>query len=622
MIASLTKLDRNTTDRKCASRHLSCWHSTQAALFTDGCSANLLRGIWMSEINSQISDLRDAIANEHLLSHLAEVPYGEVENVASAFVSLVQDGELDFMSEFSARTLSGLTQTTSRRIEQVLAEVLPQIDCEPSVAMDISHVLIDLCEQPGSEHTAISMFEKWLDSRTSKSSEVLAALEADSRDSPLLLGTLLALAKVNADEAVTRSVAICDDQRPVMRRHAVMALGYMELSGEHLQSANDFLVKRSGPASLESDRVNAISAIHRRLQGIEDPKDKPPQLFEALQAACNNPPPAVLNELVHGLILEKIKHPTSLKESIFALIPNVQADQAQTIDLIDMVLYGLDLDTERDLVLRVIKGMLTGDPQAIGIDAIDSTKHKLAGEPPSVLCWYIVELLLDGRQTLGEAAARVFPPLDVKLYPFDLAPHDLSEDELFYLVQKVFAYLMLYRGPAVSLLAACLELLSGDALKAMEDEIASFWLGNYPGDIALFESVLDTSSKLKPSVKRLKKARDEYLNGLSDGQGNDAFKPSPPERQAQWDRKRKEQHQIAKQAHKSSVFLSLIHTKTMLYGRGAVSYVYGSGADEPTRHEMLYQSHESSTPIPRMEVHCPERLAYLRLRFRLEERPQ
>ena len=576
----------------------------------------------MSEDKDHVSEVRAALAAGELLSHLAEVPYGEVESVASAVVRLAQDDELDFTSNFSASTLSKLTRATSRRVEWVLADVLPQIDCEPSVAMDISHALIDLCEQPGSEHTAISMFEKWLESHTSKSEEVLSVLESDSRDSPLLLGTLLAFAKVNAGEAVSRAVVICDDQRPVMRRHAAMALGYMELSGEHLQSANDFLVERSGPASLEIDRVNAISAIHRRLQGIEDPNDKPPQLFEALQAACNNPPPAVLNELVHGLILEKIKHPTSLKESIFALMPNVQADQAQTVDLIDMVLYGLDLETERDLVLRVVKGVLTGDPQAIGIDALDSTKHKLAAGPPSVLGWYIVELLLDGRQTLGEAASRVFPPLDVKLYPFNLAPHDLSEDEVFYLVRKVFAYLMLDRGPAVSLLAACLKLLSGDALKVMEGEIASFWLGNYPGDIAMFESVLDTSPELKPSVKRLKKARDAYLKGLSDDRDNDAFKPSPPERQVQWDRKRKEQHQIAKQAHQSSVLLSLIHTKTMLYGRGAVSYVYGPGADEPTRHEMLYQSHETSTPIPRMEIHCPERLAFLRYLFRLEERPQ
>ncbi|MHB9878755.1 hypothetical protein ACSMXM_03695 [Pacificimonas sp. ICDLI1SI03] len=575
----------------------------------------------MSEDRDYVSDTHAALATDELLSHLAEVPYGEVENVASALVSLVQDGELGFTTEF-ASTLSGLTRATSRRIEQILAVVLPQIDCEPSVVLDISHALIDLCEQPGSEHTAISMFEKWLRAHDAKSAEVLGALESDSRDSPLLLGTLLAFAKVDADKAVSRAVAICDDPRPVMRRHAAMALGYMELTGEHLQSANDFLVKRSGPASLGIDRVNAISAIHRRLQSIEDPKDEPQQLFEALQAACDNPPPAVLNELVHGLILDKIKHPTSLKESIFALMPNVLADQPQTIDLIDMVLYGLDLDTERDLVLRVIKGMLTGGPRAIGIDALDSTKHKLAAEPSTILGWYIVELLLDGRQTLGEAASRVFPPLDVNLYPLDLDPHDLSEDEVFYLVRKVFAYLMLDRGPAVSLLAACLKLLSGGALKAMEDEIASFWLGNYPGDIALFESVLDTSPELKPSVKRLKEARDTYLKGLSEGRGNDAFKPSPPERQAQWDRKRKEQHQIAKQAHKSSIFLSLIQTKTMLYGRGAVSYVYGPGADEPTRHEMLYQSHETSTPIPRMEVHCPERLAFLRYRFRLEERPQ
>lgn len=576
----------------------------------------------MDEHSGKLSDIRAALANRELLVHLAEVRYGEIEDVASLLVRLVQDGELDFTSEFDASVLSELTREKSRRIERVVAEVLPQIDCEPSVAMGISHALIDLCEQSGSEHTAISMFEKWLESHTSRSEEILSALESDPRDSPLLLGTLLAFAKVDAGKAVSRAVAICDDQRPIMRRHAAMALGYMELSGEYLQLATDCLVKRSGPAFLEIDRVNAISAMHRRLQSIEDPKDKPKQLFEALQAACNNPPPAVLNELVHGLILDKIKHPNSLKESIFALMPEVQADQPQTIDLIDMVLYGLDLDTERDLVLRVIRGMLTRGPKAIGIDALDSTKHKLAAEPPSVLGWYIVELLLDGRQTLGEAASRIFPPLDVKLYAFDLAPHNLSDDEVFYLVRKVYAYLMLDRGPAVSLLAACLKFLSGEVLKAMEGEIASFWLENYPGDIAMFEGVLDTSPELKPSVKRLKKARDAYLKGLPDGRGNDAFKPSPPERQAQWDRKRKEQHEIAKQAHKSSVFLSFIQTKTMLYGRGAVSYVYGPGADEPTRHEMLYQSHETSTPIPRMDLHCPERLAYLRLRFRMEERPK
>ncbi|MDP4539583.1 hypothetical protein Q9K01_08115 [Qipengyuania sp. DY56-A-20] len=576
----------------------------------------------MDESADYNSELQAALAGGDLLAYLTNVSFRAAENVASALVRLMQGKETELYSQINAKTLSDLTREKSRSVEQVLAEVLPKLDGELSELLGISHALIDLCEQPGSEHSAISMFEKWLESHASKSEEALSALESDTRDSPLLLSTLLAFAKVNAGEAVSRAVAICDDQRPVMRRHAVMALGYMELCGEHLQSANDFLVERSGPETMELDRANAISAIHRRLQGIEDQKDKPPQLFEALQSACNNPSPAVVNEIVRGLILEKIKHPPSLKASIFDLMSDVRADQPQTIDLIDMVLYGLDLDAERDLVLRVVSGMLTNGPKAIGIDALDSTKHKLAAEPPSVLGWYIVELLLDGRQPLGEAASRIFPPLDVKLYAFDLAPHNLSQNEVFYLVRKVYAYLMLDRGPAVSLLAACLKFLSGEVLKAMEGEIASFWLENYPGDIAMFERVLDTSPELKPSVKRLKKAKDAYLKGLSDGRGNDAFKPSPPERQAQWDRRRKEQHEIAKQAHKSSVFLSFIHTKTMLYGRGAVSYIYGTGADEPTRHEMLYQSHETSTPIPRMDLHCPERLAYLRLRFRMEERPK
>lgn len=576
----------------------------------------------MSEFKDQLSDLRAALAESELLRYLADVPYREAEDVASALTRLVQDGKLDFTSEFNASVLSQLTRETSRRVERTLAVVLPQIDCEPSVAMEVSHALIDLCEQPGSEHTTISMFENWLASHPSKCAEVLDALEAGSRDSPLLLGTLLAFAKENAGNAVKRAQSICDDQRLVMRRHAIMALGYMEPVGKHLQSANNFLVERSHPTSPELDRVNAISAIHRRLERIDKPENDASKLFDALREACDNPSPAVRNELIHGLILEKIKHPDPLKESIFALMPSVQVNEAQTVDLIDMVLFGLDLDAERDRALRVITGMLTGDPQPIGIDALDSTKHKLAEAPPSVLGWYIVELLLDGRPALGDAASRVFPPLDAKLYPFDLAPNNLSEDELFYLARKVFAYLMLDRGPAVSLLAACLKLLSGDALKAMEEQIASFWLENYPSDMALFEAVLNNSPELKPSVKRLKKATDSYLKGLSDNRGNDAFKPSPPERQAQWDRRRKEQHEIAKQAHKSSSFLSFIHTKTMLYGRGAVSYVYGQGSDEPTRHEMLYQSHETSTPIPRMEVHCPERLAFLRYRFRVEVRPK
>ena len=63
----------------------------------------------MSEDKDHVTVARAALATGELLLHLSEVPYSEVEGVASAQIRLVQDGELDLATEFSVSTLSGLT---------------------------------------------------------------------------------------------------------------------------------------------------------------------------------------------------------------------------------------------------------------------------------------------------------------------------------------------------------------------------------------------------------------------------------------------------------------------------------------------------------------------------------
>lgn len=74
--------------------------------------------------------------------------------------------------------------------------------------------------------------------------------------------------------------------------------------------------------------------------------------------------------------------------------------------------------------------------------------------------------------------------------------------------------------------------------------------------------------------------------------------------------------------HANSVMMQFVHTSTVLYGRGSISYMQLNEESKAYRQENQFTSHEVSIEIPRLEILDPIGQALMRYHFRSRERNQ
>jgi len=114
---------------------------------------------------------------------------------------------------------------------------------------------------------------------------------------------------------------------------------------------------------------------------------------------------------------------------------------------------------------------------------------------------------------------------------------------------------------------------------------------------------------------------EAYEGALREMAPNRALMPSSSERRVQAERKRDRDTEIRRAAKENSIFGSMVHTSTILYGRSSVTYMYPGDGQDPVRQIMPLGRYEISVPNPQMDVLCPTRLNFRLFRFRQERRP-
>jgi len=574
-------------------------------------------------LNAYVIDLgalKKAYENSDLTNFLVELPYGETEPVAITLAEWHNAKQINLVGLFRSLNWNELNDQADRRWRQIFSAALSHLHIEPKVALELCYQILDI-KTDATQHDVFSGFEGWL-SQSETNAEITTELILGSkRDSVLLWTALLSWGKKDADKAISAAIKASSDKRLHIRSQSIRALGLIIGGSEDVIADKDNTLVEIAANEIVEDHLSAIDAI---LCICDDGSNSSQKLIDCLDSVAKNPLPETRNQLIAGLLFHPKAFSETLRDTVFVLMETVTSEYPATLDHIDLILYKLDTDQERNRIFNIMSAIAHQKNAAPKLDIFDSTSYKLQSGDNSVLGWFVINWLLDGQFSTCNAVNSFFPPLDQSIYNFDLSEFNLSDSEIYYLTRKVFVYLMFDHGPAVSLLAACLVAISSRAKKDLEIEIGNFWLRNFPGDIKLFKAHIKTypSRGMKASIKRMGKMIDEYSAPLHNLPRNPAMRPSALERRAQAEIDHQRQKEISKHADKKSILGSIFHKSILLYGRSSIVYVHRGKGEDPIRQEMQLQTFETSTAIPRMDVLYPARLNYMLHKFRREKRPK
>jgi hypothetical protein len=571
----------------------------------------------MADTSIAKTELQVAILEDSLQTKISNLNFDTLSETGTLLADLHNEGSQDIIAYFETLAWDKLSDRDRRRAARVLEAFAASVQDSSERITPFFHAMH--CR--ASKVHVDNGFQAWIAANRSQISEVATLIKDREQDSPFLGSLLYAWREVAPVDALNAAIVFSQDKRPAIKRQAIFALGVFKYADDKEAA----LAEKRLADLLSSDSVEeqctAISAIARM---IEKQDKKSARLVAELEKAADQPNAEIRHQLIAGLIHHRDVYPPPLRDKVFSLMKTVQSDCGETLNLIDLALYNMDIDTDRDTVFETLTAILSQKTGAPSLKTFDSLVHKIETTAHEVIGWYATHWLLDGQYEICNQLNSLFPPLDKSVYNFRLDAFGLSDAEVIYLAHKIYVYLMFSHGPAISLLCACLMSLKLKERKLLEEDIASFWLHNYPSDLNLFDAACKAHpcKGLKASIERMRRQVDAYEKPLRSLPSNPALLPSTMDRRIQAEIAHERSKEISRIAGESSPLASLFHKSTLLYGRSSVTYIYPSGSDEPVRQVIPLQSYQTSSELPRMDILYPARLNYLFYRFRRESWPE
>ena len=566
------------------------------------------------------TELQLSLSNDSLPKTIGAIKFTTLSRTGNLLAELHNEGVQDVVAYFNTLVWSELSDRNQTRMAYVLEAFLGAVQDTTKHVTSLLHTMRDRMVSKHIYHVDKG-FKAWAKANPTQISEVAQLIKDEKQDSPFLHTLLCVWREVAPSKALQAAISFSRSDRPDAKRQAILALAsFVNNDSKGAESVENRLVELATSGSVD-DKCNAISAIAQILGNQEE---RSPRLVATLEKLACQPDAKVQHHLIKGLAHHSNAYPPSLRGKVLFLMKTVQSDRFETVQLIDLVLYEMNLDTERETVFETLTEILGQESGAPSFKDFDSVVHKIQTAAHEVIGWYATCWLLNGQHEICDQVDSLFPPLDMSVYNFKLDEVDLSDAEIFYLIHKVYVYLMFCHGPATSLLCACLMSLSLRQRKLLEQDIASFWLRNFPSDLDLFDAVYKAFPRkgLKASIRRMRRQVDAYQEPLRSLPTNPALRPSTMERRTQSEIVHERNKEINRIVDESSLLSSLVHKSTLLYGRSSVTYVRSGESDEPTRQVIPLQRYHTSSELPHMEVLHPTHLRYLLFQFRRERRPE
>ena len=571
------------------------------------------------------NEILAANAKETLIDFIAAAGYSQHEDLVDLLSEMHNSGEIDIPTACNSGQLDTISGNQFFNFQRVFCLTLPRIHCHAEDAITASTQVYRKAGADLAAGLAFKALREWFQQSSERTEEGLAMLDND-RDMDNLNGIvgplLLAGAEQDSKRFAEVALDLSEHTQPQIRTAALGALGNVVPKDDD-QLLNRALSRFSEVVEAEHSNQDvalaveaALHLLHRTNGSIAD------TVRLLLEKACEAPSPPLRLALGRSLQNYRGTYDESMIDMTFSVLQTADKEDVNTIHSINSLLYEWDIDGDRDRVFHFLSKLLGGRDDAIELDALDNFRYRIRREKGEILGWYAVSLLLTGDKNLCTVAAQILPynesryGLDVDLGAFALAPPWIA-----FLTRKILGYCFHEKQSAAALLLSCLRAIPESNRAEIEDLIYDYFLMNYLTAIECFESAVSKDDAARESVNRLSLKLKSYLDTLSKIGKCSAFRPTERERRLQHYHQADFWRNIQKQAEENSVFYSLVHKATILYGTASIAYVYTDDSSAPRRQEIPMASHEHVAEFPRLDVIDRVGLQNAIHRFRSESPP-
>ena len=423
-----------------------------------------------------------------------------------------------------------------------------------------------------------------------------------------------------AAESTSDALNLSNRTNPDTRLPALWALARVLPDDEHLLArvlerlsavVTDPLSDRDTAAAVDS-ALHLYGRMGERVQNSVE---------SIVASACRAPSPVLRHALALGLAADATRYSDAVTDTCFSVLHRTPAGEAATLSMLDSVLYGWDLDRDRERIVQFLVDLLSQEGGTF--NSLSSLQDKLRDGPREVLGWYVVSLLLTGRPSVCRVVLGLLPHdekctgLDV-----DLRPFALSSCRVLFLARKILGYCLFKKAAAAALLLSCLRVVSEDDRQELEELVLNHLLMNYPSASDWLKTATPTADTAKESVDRLSLQIRAYMADLERSGLCPAFAPTERERQLQHYKIADLFRDAQKEAQQRSALLQMIPTANLLYGTGSIVYVHRGPDANPVRQELPMSTIRHEVEIPRLQELDPVGLQRDLLKFRSEPAPQ
>lgn len=526
-------------------------------------------------------------------------------------------GKIDLLSLVENGAVAAVERHAFFTVVQFYVEAIPSLVEATSRMLAAVDGLVKLGGADGAAGWPNDALLAWLRKDLTRAEEIIVGAGGGN---PLIDAHLTFALQVVGDAARARAFLSSPD--PMLKASAFTALARMPDPDPVSRAAS---IEAMGPAvddgANEMLCANAVASILS--VASQEPFADADLVLAAVAVPLAGRAGGTLFRAAAALWSDKAATRPEIAPVLLDALLDLNPEHKGTIDTLDMGLKKL-LDAGQDqIVLQFVADLLIKDRGQLKAKAFDSVwRDIVAGDQPRLSRW-IVTWLLAGETALGFAVSEVLANLDRDEAGLTVDRAALPTDavELSYLSRKAVGWFMLQPHLATSLLVAILGICDDPTARDVAGLLADPVLRNYPSMRDALEA-LPADDKAKPWVDAALAENTRYLEALQRMPDIPELTPSDQHRRIQHLRQADMMQEAHKSAREQSVFFSLVHHSTLLYGNRSLTFVedFDGGPRRPM--EMALGSHSFSMTIPRLEMLDPIGLHLMMINLRGEPRPR
>lgn len=492
----------------------------------------------------------------------------------------------------------------------VLEQILPALDVDPSRMMAAVEALVAAGGDDMAASQPNAAFREWCARDPTRAWRIIeAARNGDPVAARNLTFPLEALTAT--DEA--RRILVSNDNR--LKQSAITALGRITDKDPVSRAATVAAFTRAAEDADDVLRASLLRAATFLLS--VDGAAVGEAEVDLLRRLTAQPGDHVIHAAAVSLWADKGARSAEAAPMLLHATLGVKASNKGTVHQLDHALRTLLKEGQADLVLEFVGRLFSGSGE-LELEQLTGFLSTLATGPSDLLARAVVAWLLSGEDRLCEGLSKTLrrerddaPILDVT----DQV-RDLSGVEQLFLCRKAITWFFIKPKTAASVLVSVLRVCDDKLAEQVQSHLVQPLLVNY-GGLREYLEALDPEDAARVRVAAALAENDAYLAGLRSVPPLRELQPSEAQRRVQHLRMADQSREIAKQARKHSVFLSLVKRSVLLHGRRSLSFITDPDGNQ-RRFEMDLQPHSVSFELPRMEIVDPVGLDYMLRVYRAE----